>query len=52
MNTAEKALILLFTLAIVAVIVANGQGAALIAASGQFLKAMVDKVNGPSTSSG
>lgn len=40
----SKVLIALFSLAIVSVIVANGQAASFVGALGQFLVAMVNKV--------
>ena len=46
LTTGEQILIALFVLAIVAAFVATGQGASLIGAMGQFLVAMVKKVQG------
>lgn len=46
--TFEQILIALFVVAIVAAVVATGQGAAFIAAGGNFLVSMVNKVQGKS----
>jgi hypothetical protein len=44
MDTISQALVLVFGLAIVAVIVSNGQAASFISTAGQFLVSMVQKI--------